>query len=602
MSSIVITGTRTERYLKDVPVTTQVIKGAKLRESGPMDVSQILGELTGVSVVENQFGSGIELSGFGADHILVLIDGMEMLGRTNGQFDISQISPDQIERIEVVRGASSALYGSDAMGGIINILTKKPKREFGFSVNGDIGSHGRFSGNLTLTGGLGDWKSKVYFNARGYDGNDVNSNSLWENGSKYNKYDTGLRLEHPKLIGGIVRLDTKIFKEKQSLNNDNVFEDSTENLKFTSRLEYEGNRDKIKYKTGLEYSFFDHLYKQIVVSSGHKRSNDSTIDGLFKADMTFETKGTIHQINGGVGYDGETIESDRIENKKERSDLLHIFAQDEWQLFPKTTLLTGFRLDNHSLYGNYISPKISIMYKPEPISRVRLSYGRGFKAPTFKEMFLDYTVQLIGYHIIGNPDLEPEISNSIIIDVERWHTKKYHARINVFYNEIQNLIDYSYKGVDEFNRSEWQSANIVKAITKGFDVDFTYFIIPEVEFSIGYSFLDTWDVDNESPINLKAKHKGNSKLRIKLPFDIYFNLRSQFVGQRYFGEFGLLDDEITEEWIDQYVLLHTNINIPIINKFELNAGVNNITHQYDKDWGPMPGREWYVGIRYNNNK
>ncbi len=130
MSSIVITGTRTERYLKDVPVTTQVIKGAKLRESGPMDVSQILNELTGVAVVENQFGTGIELAGFGADHILVLIDGMEILGRTNGQLDISQISTDQIERIEVVKGASSALYGSEALGGIINIITKTPQKDF----------------------------------------------------------------------------------------------------------------------------------------------------------------------------------------------------------------------------------------------------------------------------------------------------------------------------------------------------------------------------------------------------------------------------------------------------------------------------------------
>ena len=124
MSSIVITGTRTERYLKDVPVTTQVLKGLKLRESGAIDVSHLLNELTGVSVVENQFGTGVELSGFGADHILVMVDGMEILGRTNGQLDISQIATDQIERVEVVKGASSALYGSEAMGGIINIITK----------------------------------------------------------------------------------------------------------------------------------------------------------------------------------------------------------------------------------------------------------------------------------------------------------------------------------------------------------------------------------------------------------------------------------------------------------------------------------------------
>ena len=117
------------------------------------------------------------------------------------------------------------------------------------------------------------------------------------------------------------------------------------------------------------------------------------------------------------------------------------------------------------------------MYKPESISRVRVSYGRGFKAPTFKEMFLDYQVLQIGYRILGNPDLEPEISNSINLDIERWRTNRYHGRINFFYNEIQNLIDYVRRGFDDITgQHNWQTENIHKARTQGFDIDFTYFL------------------------------------------------------------------------------------------------------------------------------
>lgn len=601
MSSIVITGTRTERYLKDVPVTTQVLKGFKLRESGPMDVSQILNELTGVAVVENQFGTGIELSGFGADHILVLIDGMEILGRTNGQLDISQIATDQIERIEVVKGASSALYGSEAMGGIINIITKKPQEDFNISVSGDAGNYGRLNGDMTLMGGLGNWRSKFYANRRKYGGNESNNNSLWENGSSYIKYNTGLRIENPKVLNGILRLDSRVFFETQNLNTEDIFEDVTDNLRLTNRLEYEGNRKNIQYKTGLEYSYFHHLYEQFVMSSGYKRSSDTTIDNLFKADMTFQMGKKVHQINGGVGYEYESIESDRINPSHQYSNLLFGFAQDEWQFNPKLTVLAGLRIDDHSLYGNYLSPKFSLMYKPEPISRIRLSYGRGFKAPTFKEMFLDYNVLQIGYYIIGNPELEPEISNSVIFDIERWHTNLYHGRINVFYNEIRNLIDYVSRGYNEQGIHTWQTANIYKAITKGFDIDFTYFFTPKIEFAIGYSYLDTWDVDNESPINLKAKHKGNSKLRLQLPLDIKFNVRAQYVGERYYGEEGLVESETVESWIDEYFLLHTNLSIPLMKKFQIHAGVNNITDVYDVVWGPMPGREWYIGIRFNQN-
>lgn len=602
MSSIVITGTRTERYLKDVPVTTQVLKGEKLSESGPVDVSHILNELTGVAIVENQFGTGAELAGFDADHILVLIDGMEILGRTNGQLDIAQIPTDQIERIEVVKGASSALYGSEAMGGIINILTKEPSKKFGISLGGDAGSYGRYNGNITLTGGFDNWKSKLYFNARRYGGNELNNNSLWEEGSSYKKYNTGLKLENSNFVSGILRIDSKVFFETQSLNSENIFEDVTDNLRLANRIEYEGNRENLKYKTGIEYSYFDHLYEQFVVSSGYKRSSDTTIDGLVKADMTFEVDRQAHKINGGVGYEYETIESDRIEPNSKSSNILFGFAQDEWSLGNKIVLLTGLRADNHSLYGGYLSPKLSIMYKPEPISRVRLSYGRGFKAPTFKEMFLDYTVLQIGYLIIGNPDLEPEISNSMILDVERWRTNRYHARVNIFYNEIQNLIDYVSRGYNDSGVHVWQTANIHKARTQGIDVDFTYFFTPKIEFVIGYSYLDTWDVDNESPINLKAKHKGNAKLRLQLPWDISFNIRGQFVGERYYGEESITEGIYEESWIDEYFLLHTNLKVPVYKNIVLNAGVNNITDFYDEVWGPMPGREWYVGLNFNQNK
>ncbi|MEE9571427.1 MAG: TonB-dependent receptor, partial [Candidatus Neomarinimicrobiota bacterium] len=381
MSSIVITGTRTERYLKDVPVTTQVIKGVKLRESGPMDVSQVLGELTGVSLVENQFGTGIELSGFGSEHIMVLVDGMEIIGRVDGQLDISQIPTDQIERIEVVKGASSALYGSEAMGGIINIITKKPQDELNVSARGDAGSYGRYNGNITLMGGLGNWRTKVFANIRRYGGNKLNNNSLWENGSEYNKYNSGIRLENPKIFGGILKLDSKLFFEKQRTEIESLFKDVSDNLRLTNRLEYEGNRETIKYKTGIEYSHFEHEYQRLLLSSGKGKPSSITIDGLFRADMTFQIDKSTNLFNGGAGYDYETIESDRINPNSQHSNLFYGFVQDEWQINQKLTFLVGARLDNHSEYGSYYSPKISLMYKPEQISRIRLSYGEGFKAP-----------------------------------------------------------------------------------------------------------------------------------------------------------------------------------------------------------------------------
>ncbi len=600
MSSIVVTGTRTERYLKDVPVTTQVIHGEKLQTMGGSDISKILGEFTGVAIVENQFGTGIELNGFDADHILVMVDGMRMIGRTNGQLDISQIATNQIERIEIVKGAGSALYGSEAMGGVVNIITKQPGKNITTSITGDFGSYGRMNGSAFLMGGIQHWASKVYAGFRKYGGDNVNANSLWENGSQYDKYNAGFHVEKKQLFDGIVRLTHDSFLENQILNNENIFEDVTDNYRGMTRVEYEANRSSITYTTGVEYSHYNHLYERFVISSGNKRSSDRTIDDLFQADAVFQFSVGNHHLNGGGGFMGESIESARISKGSMCSDLSYVFGQDDWEVTKRITLLSGLRVDSHSLYSTYLSPKIAIMYKPELFSRIRLSYGRGFRAPSFKELFLDFTYLQVGYHIRGNPDLEPEISNSYSLDIERWNSGRYHSRINLFYNHIHNLIDYVSDGYDELNLHQWKTDNIHRARTQGMEMDFTWFFTPNVEWAVGYSYLDSWDVDNESPINLKAKHKGNSGFRCLLPFEISMNVRVQYIGERYYGEEGLMEGELVEEWLDDYMLLHTNFSIPVMKYFELNAGVKNITDVYDEVWGPMPGREWYVGLRIKN--
>ncbi len=603
MSSIVVTGTRTERLLKDVPITTQVIKGEKLQRMGAQDVSSILNEVTGIAVVENQFGTGVEIGGFDADHILVMIDGMRMIGRTNGQLDISQIAVDQIERIEVVKGAVSAIYGSEAMGGVVNIITKQPKSEFSSSFYGDLGSFRRLNSSVSVTGGMYDWVSKFNAGVRTYGGDAVDGNSLWEDGSKYNKYNAGFRLENNSFAWATIRYANDSFWEKQELNIENVFTDISDNIRSMNRFELEINRDKLLIKPSLEISHYNHLYEQFVASSNFKRKSDRTIDDRLNLDLFFQYQFKRHQLNGGVGFVNESIESDRITSGSSESNLLYAFTQDDWEISDKFTLLNGIRLDEHSQYGSHVSPKIALMYKPDLVSRIRWSFGRGFRAPSFKELYLFFQIPQAGYHIDGDPNLKPEISSSVSMDVERWDSGSYHGRISFFYNQIRNLIDYVPNGHDEdSNLEKWITANISKARTMGVDLDLKWFLTSNIEWSIGYGYLDSWDVDNESPINLKAKHKLNQTINVSLPYNIAWNLRAQFIGERYYGEESVIEGELIEQWIDDYTLFHTNISMPVMNYFTMNAGIKNITDVYDETWGPMPGREWYLGFSIKTTK
>ena len=597
MSTLVVTGTRTERFLKDVPVTTQVIKNEKLRETGGTDISQVLGQVTGIAVVENQFGTGIELSGFDANHVLVMVDGLKMIGRTNGQLDISQIPIEQIERIEIIKGAASALYGSEAMGGVVNIITAKTGHALGLNAGSILGSYGRIGGNLSVSGSVFGWPSKIHFNRRDYGGNTLNTGSLWENGSEYSKLNFGIQSTGDLTHELSLNFQASQFLETQTADLE-VFEDVTSNIRHSSRLELVNTGQLLTLTLGLDYSDYDHTYERIVSSSGFVKSTDQTLEQLARGELRGLAELQEHAVMIGLGSELETTESDRITGGEQTASLTHLFLQDEWSITQRTSSTYGLRWDLHSIYGNYLSPKISFMFKPEMISRIRLSFGQGFRAPTFKELFLDYTVEGIGYRIIGDPELMPERSNNFNIDIERWHTQKYHGRVNLFYNQIENLIDYAFIGLEN-NLQLWQTANIKEAITNGFEIDLTYFYNKRIEGTLGYAYLNTWDVDNESPINLKAKHKANTSLRVKLGNSASFNLSGQYIGDRYYGEQSVSGDLETEEWIDSYAIWNMHLQSDLTRGLNINAGIKNLTDVYDPIWGPMPGREWYMGLNFN---
>lgn len=599
MSTLVVTGTRTERFLKDVPVTTQVIKREKLQEAGGADISQVLGYVTGIAVVENQFGTGIELSGFDANHVLVMVDGLKMIGRTNGQLDISQIPIEQIERIEIVKGAASALYGSEAMGGVVNIITSKADDKLGLKVGSVLGRYGRINGNISFSGNLYGWKSKVNVSTRIYGGNTLNTGSLWENGSKYDKLNYGFQTFGNLTSDLTMTFQISRFMETQSTDL-GVFEDVSTNVRNSSRVELVNKNNFATLTMGLDYSDYDHLYERIVNSSGYVKSADLTIEQLIRGELRALMERDKHALMLGLGNESEKTESDRITGGKQNASLSHLFLQDEWDLSEKLSSTIGVRYDVHSIYGNYLSPKISFMLKPEMISRIRLSFGQGFRAPTFKELFIDYTVQGIGYRIIGDPNLLPERSNNLNLDFERWHTQKYHGRINFFYNRIENLIDYAFLGLEN-NMQLWRTANIKRAITSGAEIDLTYFFNKRTEWTVGYAYLNTWDVDNESPINLKAKHKANTSIRYKFSDATSINLSGQYIGDRYYGEESTTGEIDAEEWISSYSLWNVHLQTRLILGFETSVGIKNLTDFYDPVWGPMPGREWYFGINYNTD-
>ncbi len=601
LDQIVVTGTRTERLLKDTPVTTQVIKGDVLVESGASDVSEIIDEVTGISVEHHdRFGSNLDLQGFDSNHILFMVDGMKIIGRLNGQMDLSQLSVNDIERIEIVKGASSALYGNQAMGGVVNIITKEADKKPHLNALVKGGSHGLLDSYLSVDAPWRGWASKWNFGRRYYGGYDLDPSTSMEDGRHQEKYDAGMEVKGSLVQHVFLKLRTDYFQEKQGRVLNDFFEERTHNRRFTAAGQLRiDSLLPVSLTLNSEFTRYEHAYGEVVRSSGYFKKSDPTNDGLLKNELLLFRKIGSHRLNVGYSLEQESIESRRVLDENRHSLLHNLYIQDEYKPLKAITLLAGGRYDLHSIYGSQFSPKIALMWSPYSTGRVRVSYGRGFRAPSFKELYLLLTVQDVNLTVKGNPDLRPEHSNSYNLDYEFWNEDNYHGRISFFFNAVKDLINDI--RIDDGNPGlNYTYHNFDWVKTWGLEWDMKYFPRDWLDISLGYSYLDSRVKSTGRPLGGKFKHKAHAALIFSLPYHIKLNIRARYFGKRYDT---LIDDNsgriIERIPISDYTVWNANFSIKMPYHLKLSVGGFNLTNYVNKTWGPMPGREWYAGLSYS---
>ncbi len=601
MDQIVVTGTRSERFLKDSPVTTQVIKGSAITGSGSGNLAEVLSEATGITSEYNpRFGSGIDLQGFDSNHILVLVDGVKAIGRLNGEMDFSQFQAAHIERIEVVKGATSAQYGSQAMGGVINIITKEAYDSSGFNASARYGSHNRIETGSSIHFMLGNWQPQLRFNYRHSDGFDLDKTDQKTDGPKYNKYDGAFSLSYKGSSSARTQIRARFFLESKNRVLNNFFESRTGNTRQTIQLQDKRTvKNFFELNSSASYSYYKHTYDELVRNSGFIKASDPTENELFKTNIQLSKNFSTNNFQFGYNFENESIQSQRISGNRRHSNLHSLYLLDEWKPIASTTLLTGLRLDAHSIYGNHISPKISLMWAATHTSRIRLAYGQGFRAPSFKELYLTFHVDDVNLSITGNPDLKPETSESFNLDYEIWNSENYHTRLNLFFNRIKNLINDIHLPADD-GSLRYTYHNFTRATTWGMEWDMKYFPVDMLELTMGYRYLNSFELPEKTPIPGKIMHIGHGSLMLKLPYHIRVNTRVQYIGSRndsYIDESA--NTVVQAPSVPAYWLFHANLNKRFSHGLVFSFGGRNLSNHVNPQWGPVPGREWYAGLSYN---
>ncbi|KAA3617077.1 MAG: TonB-dependent receptor [Calditrichaeota bacterium] len=604
LDQIVVTGTRSERLLKHSPVSTQLIKKETIIKSGASDLAELLSSTTGVNVTSNGIGTGtstVELQGFGSEHVMILVDGMKMIGRVDGKLDVSQIPSSLIERIEIVKGATSTLYGSEAMGGVINVITKQPKDELSFDSNIKYGSYGKLDTDFSVGSDFLGFQPLLNVSYRKHDGYDLDKKTTRTDATSYDKYQTQLKVRKQFSEYFDVILQTHFHDEVQTITANDIFKNRISNDYFTANTKIEHNWIKnAKITTISEFSTYNHHFDQIVISSGFlKKGEAPTTENLFKNEILFSHESHDYKINGGVGFETESLKSDRIKNTEADRYVFNSFFQNELILSSWTTIVLGGRFDKHSIFGEQFTPKASLMFSPSYNNRIRLSYAQGFRVPTFKDRLLDYYNSSVNYLIKGNLDLRPEHSNAYNLGFEFWSEKQYHSRLNFFYNRISNLIDYQVIGkVDGALHITYM--NVENAQTWGAEWDMEYYPTSWLETSIGYNYFDSYSKKTKTPLQFKPKHRVNLRFSLSFPNNIVLNILGQVTSKKFsfIGE-DFIPIDGNKIWIDGYYLVNANINFPVWNQVSGQVGVNNLNDYVDKVWGPMPGREFFSSIKIN---
>jgi len=667
LQEVVVTGTGTQHLLKDAPVQTEVITAKMLKNYGGRSIEDILSGLTAsFAFSEDDMGSQMQLNGLGNSYILILVDGKRIHGDVGGQNDLSLIDPQNIEKIEIVKGASSALYGSDAIAGVVNIITKKHNEGLLIENSTRGGSYGDLRQHNGLGIAIGKIKSYTNFQLQHSDGwqntatedprqtefliedsrnMTVNRHTNWQvserltyeplknlelyaEGSTYWK-----RIYRPS--GKYAAVDVKTYDmeyRNQSLAAGGIWK-----LNKTDHLTLDVNWDRHAYyyyftaitltdgydPQGKFTPYYPYFPDDEELQSDQRRTM-AHLKGVFSLPYN-------NRLSGGLEWRYDYLEAPmRVKDGVARDHTEAAYVQDEFNyaISKKMTanLTGGLRLNHNGQFGFRLTPKVSGMLSLGSDFRLRATWSQGFKTPTPKEQNYRYVKYMNAtYLYIGNKKLMPQTSNYYAISGE-YNWQGLNLTVTGYLNHVDNMITLvtipNTQAPAEYivtydPKKTRQYQNLESAKTRGIDVSVRYRLNRDWMLGGSYSYLDTeakqYDTTHEKLTDIvidgTAHHKGSWYATWSHAFTEKYNMGLGLYGRmsskRYYQIDG--DGKGYQIW-----RVSTNHEFPVAKKwlFRMEAGIDNIFNYVDRTYHGLhlgttsPGRTVYgtLTVRFAQGK
>lgn len=589
LQEVVVTATKTERDPRDVTQTVTVITAEEIKKSGATSVGEAVNKTVGVSLQEygtpgSTANPGIRGSFF--SQVLVLLDGKRLNSPRDGGFSLSDVpvSLEVIERIEVVRGASSALYGADAMGGVVNVITKKPEGD-----RARIGVSGGSRGYESDYAGFSGRSDNLYYSLSRErelsDGYRVNSDM--------DRQTLGARIGYDLSPDSGIDLTSNYISKEIGLPGSTDF--LTPQSRQWTRDSITGLGYRVRFSPGLDARIngsYNANTLEFRSDLATRPSSHESMTGIVDAQLNW-LAGSWNAVTLGMETRADRVKSN--DSGDHRTRLAAGYLQDEISIGEPLILVLGGRYDDHSVYGTKFSPRASMRYLIAGTKTIiRASAGKAFRAPTFNDLFWSDP-----WGNKGNPDLQPETSKEYDGGVEQSLGEKASVKITAFHRRIKNLIQWQ-----QYAPFQYQPVNIGRAEIKGVEAEAAARPVSGITLTANYAYTNPLDEQKGKKIYTIPEEQLKASVSLALPTKTTVYLEGRRV-KNYekptedTWQYGVLNGKITQavelrQGVRGEVFIGMN-NIcdrkySVVRTYDFSPAENH-TGEY-----PMPPREIFGGV------
>lgn len=611
LTNVIVTA-KTQKTALDTAGSFSVITQSDIKKTGASSLQEILEGVVGLNMGMNDSSingrQNISIRGTDSKDTLILVDGERISGSDaqigHSDFQYNWIPINAISKIEVIRGPMSAIYGSSAIGGVINIITKKPIEKIQGDVTVEAGDASRDGGsNVDFSVSAGG-KITDNFSVIGY----ANSKTV-----EPEEVDGATEIEGKKIQNLMLKAWYDIDPTQQItafaiLGNEKRKTDAYEELYEIKKAHYSLGYKKDFDDISLNVKYYNNT------SDTHTDQFEYTHkmrDDTLNAEINIASFDNNFIVFGGEyrkekyrkKYDDSA--DDSTKGFEDSINYASVYLQDEIEIGSNTILTIGARYDKHERFGGEFSPKANLVYKLSDNGRLKAGYGHGFSAPTVTQNSGEYTVAIpvkltfpmIFHRFHGNDDLRPEKSDTFEIGYD-YQKNDLNFVATYFHTELTDLIDTKYTGNTvnfPITYKEYLYSNVGKARIDGVELEFTQNNISDVvDVSLNYTYLNTENKDTKEELHNRPEHTANLKLSVDLPWEIGSDFRVNYVGNQKAADGNTMD---------AYTTLGLQFSKEFVQDLTLRLGAENLSDVKHIGEGTnkyyIRGRYMYARLNYS---